>query len=235
MVLRLGSSPSTGPGTHFVVVRISGGSASFFLSDDELFRDVPIKNFLPDTPVQELFAFGLLNALTESSALQLGLLTGVLADALDLDPPRRPIVSVSGNGVYSFEFRIDPSYPVVLRHHRGQVEVDALFVARRDGRDTVFVLEAKMDRTRSIAKHKLLYPVLGVLNQIPPELPVVPVYVRIHQTATGTIFSVAECSPLSSGRAELPFLTTLDLQQAKRYRLWLPSPTPTAARITAAT
>jgi hypothetical protein len=102
------------------------------------------------------------------------------------------------------------------------VEIDALFVARRDGSDCVFVVEAKMDRTRSLAKHKLLYPMLGIAEQVPAEFSVVPVYVRISRTDGGLVYAVAECAPLER-RGGTPYLTALGAHRVSRYRLWLPS------------
>lgn len=224
MVLRLGQA-TDGRGTQFAVVRIPGDSPGcFFLNDRELFDHEPIRTFLPRAEVVELFAYGLLNSLTENSATLLAFATGLMAQALELDDRDRKILPASGNSTYRFGFGVHPFYPVTLEHRNGQVEFDALFLAKRDGRDTVFILEAKKSEgLRSLAKHKLAYPVFGIKagGRLPDGFGIVPVYLRIIHLGSQLIYNVAECAFASPGAHET--LATLTARRVVRYRLWLPS------------
>ena len=103
-------------------------------------------------------------------------------------------------------------------HNAGQVEIDCLFVAKRGGRDTVFVLEVKSGAFSSLAKHKLVYPVLGILPKVPEDFEVISVYVRIQHDGTSLTYNVAECEPLSE--TPTPTLTSLSVRSAIRLRLW---------------
>lgn len=53
------------------------------------------------------------------------------------------------------------------QHYKGQVEIDALFVGRRNRQETLFVIEAKTSNNfQSLAKHKLVYPVLALSSNV---------------------------------------------------------------------
>ena len=95
-------------------------------------------------------------------------------------------------------------------------------LARRQGQEC-FVIEAKIGvGDRSLAKQKLLYPVLGLRDLAPDWLVVVPVYLRVIEDGSGNyIFNVAECTNLHSGSSvSLDTLTTLNVC---RNRLVIPS------------
>jgi hypothetical protein len=72
------------------------------------------------------------------------------------------------------------------------VEIDALFVGRRDGLDHLFVLEAKQSGA-ALANHKLLYPIMALAAGVPPDMPIVPVYLRAERQPGGYLFTIAEC------------------------------------------
>jgi len=144
MVFRLGA-PSGARYTHFALAKCHGGWSDYFLEDTQL------------------FAFQLLPALTETSLVNLAVASGLLHHALDLDEPQTTIIPATGQSTFSFHFRPHPAYGICWTHDRGQVEMDALFVARRSGAEALFVVEAKSGRTFSnIAKHKLVYPCLAL-------------------------------------------------------------------------
>ncbi len=222
MVLRLGRASKTGS-TQFAVARVPGESPkSFFLEDRELFDEQPIRTFVPEAKLKDLFPYNLFSRWNERAATQLGFVTGLFAEALELDDSGLGLVPVGGNSVYTFSYFVDDSYRVSLTHDSGQVEVDGLFVAKRGGKDIVFVMEAKLGRAfSSVAKHKLVYPVLGILPKVPADFEVVPVYVRIQQVGSLLTYNVAECSlPKPLGKASL---TSLSARVVKRLRLWMPS------------
>ncbi|CAH2714777.1 hypothetical protein BACCIP111895_01953 [Neobacillus rhizosphaerae] len=69
-----------------------------------------------------------------------------------------------------------------------------MFVEKRDGKYTLFVLEAKSGKThKSLSKHKLLCPVLGVAERVPEDIEIVRVYLKVNKTQKGIHFHVVEC------------------------------------------
>lgn len=83
----------------------------------------------------------------------------------------------TGRSTFTFDLRPHSSYPELVTHRDGQVEIDTLFAERRNGRTALFVIEAKTGTTySSLAKHKLAYPILAVRDRIPPDVEVVPTY-----------------------------------------------------------
>ena len=217
MVLRLGRASDKG--TQFAVVRIPEKSPEvFFLVDKDIFPDRPIQTFVPEASARDLFPYSLINKRNERSATNLGFASGLFAEALELDRPHPSTVPAGGNSTYTFSFLVDDDYETELVHNDGQVEIDCLFVAKRGGRDTVFVLEAKSGAFSSLAKHKLVYPVLGILPKVPEDFEVVPVYVRIQHDGASLTYNVAECKPLSATPTRT--LTSLSVRSARRLRLW---------------
>src|SRR4051794_17804958 len=105
--------------------------------------------------------------------------------------PRAP---ATGQSTFSFDLKPHSSSDTVWRHLRGQVQIDALFVGRRDGEELIFVVEAKHGSyPSSLAKHKLVYPVLAIAPQVSKYLRIVPVYVRVARLDGDLHFFVAEC------------------------------------------
>jgi len=83
----------------------------------------------------------------------------------------------------------------VFIHNKGQVEIDAMFLEKRNGKETLFVVEAKSDIShKSLAKHKLLYPVLGIASSIPKTIEIVPVYIKVKASQRGIHYHIVECS-----------------------------------------
>ncbi len=143
MVLRLGRATDTG--TQFVIVQILDRSPEgFFLLDRDIFAEQPIQTFVPEASVRDLFPYGLLNKRNEKSATNLGFASGLFAEASELDRPHPASVPAGGNSTYTFSFVVDDGYKAEFVHNDVQVEIDCLFVGKRDGRDTIFVLEAKL-------------------------------------------------------------------------------------------
>lgn len=133
--------------------------------------------------------------------MNLALATGLLATALNLDDTDYVLPGVTGSSPYNFTFRPHSSDVTVLPHESGQVEIDLLFVARRDGQDVVFVVEAKQDKASvgydhqrsSLAKHKLLFPVLAIRPRVSRTTKIVPVYLKAFVGDDYIDFHIAEC------------------------------------------
>ena len=103
----------------------------------------------------------------------------------------------------------------------GQVEIDALFFAPRNGKECLFLVEAKTGNgRRSLAKHKLVYPVLALRREIPRAIPIVPVYLHVERSDSEYRFHVAECELVVPAET-LPVLC--DLRVVSNRTLVLPS------------
>ena len=192
MVLRLGSSPS-GKGTQFVLAKVKDHLDDFFLMDDRIFTSEKGSTFLPTASMRQLFAYQVLPTFLEASLVNLGLASGLLGHALDLDKPRTLLAPATGRSTFSFKLKAHSDLHTELTHNKGQVEIDALFVETRNGKETLFVLEAKAARDKSLAKHKLVYPLLALAGYVPKDMPIVPVYMRVLKSKAGLHFHVVEC------------------------------------------
>lgn len=222
MVLRLGRSPEDPTETGFALIRIPGAMRkAFFLFDEEVFVASEPVRFLPGISTKRLLPFTLLGTLTEDSATLLAFASGLLTHALELDEDASHILPARGNSAYSFKFRAHPSVELEMAHDRGQVEIDQIFVAKRKGVETVFIIESKFGaRTRSLAKHKLVYPVLAIRRQA-IGLPTVPVYIRIERIPEGLLYKIAVCDFDTS--CEPPCLSDLRVSSSATYCLALPA------------
>jgi hypothetical protein len=177
MVFRLGNHPGTNH-TAFALARTREGWNDFFLEDDRLFSSLEIRSFDASRCNQDLTAFRFLPLLTEPSLVNLALASGLLGEALELDDAGSPIVPATGQSTYTFDVRPFADGPS-WTHRQGQVEIDSLFFATRNGKQVVFAVEAKRsDAFDSLAKHKLVYPYLALRNSLPSSMQIVPVYLR---------------------------------------------------------
>jgi hypothetical protein len=193
MVLRLGASDELG--TQFGLVKVEGRLADFFLVDSAVFGNAEAETFLPSVDADKLMPFRLLPAMSETGLVNFAFASGLLAHALRLDDEHSMSAQATGASIFTFDVRPHSDLDVVVRHKGGQVQVDALFVGRRQGRKTMFVLEAKSSPAhKSLAKHKLVYPVLALADRVSVEMPIVPVYLKVSKVQAGLRFSVAECS-----------------------------------------
>ena len=219
MVFRLGSN-SGQKITSFALARCRKGLADFFLQDAELFESVAVEEFSAAGAHLDLAAFKFLPRLTESSVVNLALASGILGEALDLDDPRRPIIPATAQSTFTFEVKAYTDTPA-WSHQRGQVEIDSVFFAKRNGKQTLFAVEAKQSaQLSSLAKHKLVYPTVA-LRSVPLEKrpPVVPVYLRALRQAGAWVFYVCECSlPVDSPPA-ISSLTATRNRRAFRLQL----------------
>lgn len=189
MVLRLGKG-------HFAVVGTENKLDDFFLHDEVIFGRGQAQPHPLNVDSDTLAAYDLLPK-TERTLVNLAFAAGLMQPALGLDrqPPAAP---ATGSSTYRFRFRPHSMLPDHLDYD-GQVEIDAVFVGRRNNQPALFVIEAKVGAEhRTLAKHKLLYPVLALYKQLNGALPIIPVYMRIVPGADAIIYHVAECESLRS-------------------------------------
>ncbi len=200
MVFRLGS-PEGEKHTHFGLARCVSGWSDYFLLDQELFADAKPELFISPVSMRQLFAFTLLPKFTETSLVNLAIASNLLSNALGLDDATLPSAPATGQGTYSFPFSPHAELGVTWSHSKGQVEIDAAIIAKRRGEEKLFVIEAKAgDDFDSLAKHKLLYPVLALRGGVPEYMPLVPVYIRVLRRQDGLHFYLAECElPVPAG------------------------------------
>lgn len=193
MVLRLGSSPD-GSGTQFLLVKPEDNVAEFFLADDEVFGTQAPVNLESPVDHEKLLSFQLLPRLSETSLVNLALASGVLAEGLELDTNGSLMPPATGRSTFTFDVKPYSKYDLTVTHRMGQVEIDTLFAERRNGDMTLFVIEAKIGQgTGTLAKHKLMYPILALKDKITPDIEIVPVYLRCSQSEESMIFRIAEC------------------------------------------
>jgi hypothetical protein len=193
MVFRLGNHSGTHH-TAFALAHNRAGWSDFFLEDQRLFSSLRVRDFAIANSKQDLSAFRFLPKLTEPSLVNLALASGLLGEALGLDDPTVPIVPATGQSTYTFDIRPFEEGPS-WAHRQGQVEMDSLFFAKRNGEQLVFVVEAKQsDAFDSLAKHKLVYPYLALRSSLPTSVPIIPVYLRAVRNGDVWDFFVCECA-----------------------------------------
>ena len=224
MVLRLGAGHGDGDArgqAAFALVRHEDLSlAPFFLIDDDIFTG-RLETFIPDRSMRALFPFGLLPKLSETSLLTLAHASGLMAEALGCDDSSIHMIPATGHGTYSFRFTVGTEQPHVLDHVAGQVEIDSVCIGVRDGRNHVIVTEAKRGPFDSIAKHKLAYAVWAVRSNIPDDIPILAVYLRVTETEDGLELNVAEPA-IDDGHNGVPSLHAVEAIRHRRLRLSRP-------------
>ncbi|PWB49729.1 MAG: hypothetical protein C3F18_09845 [Nitrosomonadales bacterium] len=192
MVFRLGIKPGT-KGTSFGLAKHTGSWDDYFLQDKNVFagcKPTPVKG-----KREGLRIFDILPRSTETSLVNLAVASGILTTALQIESKSDEIVNATAQGTYSFTVRPHKDINEACWHHNfGQVEIDGAFVAKRDGVETVFVVEAKVSTDfESLAKHKIAYPMLAIETSLAQGTPVVGVYLRVLRRPSGFGFFVTEC------------------------------------------
>lgn len=177
MVFRLGQSTGSMK-TMFGLAKYSNPDEFFFTDEDE-FGSNQLLNYLPNASVRSLFAYQLLPKITEKSIVNIAFASGLLADSLGIEFGREQIVPAACQSRFSFDVRPKQNCTTVWNHRNGQVEIDGLFVGRKDGKDSLFVVEAKKGVSfSSLAKHKLAYPLLAIAAKVPLSMPIQCVYLK---------------------------------------------------------
>jgi len=193
MIYRLGAAGG-GSRTHFSVVSCPSLEDQF-ISNQTILAASSDQLFLPTVPARELFSFGLVPNATENGLVNLALCAGILDDALGIE--HRAALPARGNSQYSFRvFPTSEQQNLVLEHVAGQVEIDAVFLGKQYGADTIFVVEAKrLQGRRGIAKAKLGYSTSAVQSLLKFPLKVQTVYLLFDRPAPDAIrFVVAPCN-----------------------------------------
>lgn len=222
MVFRLGSRHGI-KGSYFALAKLKDKNnwSEYFLIDDEIFSGIKAESFLPNVSIRQLFAFELLSELTENSLVNLAISSGLMASALNIETSESLAAPASSSGCFTFSFSPSREMASSWLHQNGQVEIDALFVGRRDGEEVLFVIEAKTSsQFKSLSKHKLIYPILSIREKVPSSIPIVPVYLRaIKSSGKGYVdFYVAECTAIDQGQGEV-FVNELEIVRARNLTL----------------
>lgn len=221
MVFRLGKSVD-GKTTNFALVKVKDHLKDFFLCDKDIFSNEEITTFLPTTSLRKFYQYLILPELSESSFVNLGLASGLIATAISLDDPDATIIPATCQSTFTFEFKPHSHLPNILQHGNGQVEIDSIFIERRKDKDTLFLIEAKSSYKResfnSLAKHKLVYPLLALYPKIPKDMPIVPIYIKVKKIEDGVTFDIAECE-FPDPRKISPNIDQLKVVKHARYFL----------------
>jgi len=222
MVLRLGSDPlQQGNTTQFVLSRVRTDWRDYFLFDSDIVKLTERKLFIPDVSERALFPFRLLPKMVESSFVNLGLASGLVQEFLGIQD-KRSIVPATGQSTFTFDFLVFSDSAFGVKHNNGQVEIDALITGRRDGIETLFVIEAKHTRhvreysESTLPKHKLIYPLCAIASRsdIRNNFNLVPLYLRTWYSEVGLNFLLAECS---YSFQPVPVLTSLEIARAGHF------------------
>ena len=216
MVFRLGSPPGTRT-TYFGLARTVNSWNDYFLIDDALFSSAETHRFTPSASYRDLYAFSLLPRLTETTLVNFALASGLLAESLGLEDCTS--IPVTGRSTYTFDFCPRLKEDAVWTHHSGQVEIDGVFTGRRNGRDCVFIVEAKHGGEDSLAKTKLFYPYLALRPHVPETMPISLVYLRATTSEDTITYSIAECTPPSSAS---PSPLEMDAVNVSRLSVTIP-------------
>lgn len=194
MVFRLGADP-VHKETAFALVK-SESINDFFLIDEELFGNLEAKTFIPTISMRDLFTYKIFPNSSESTLVNLGLASGVIGEALGLDKKEHLLAPTTGMSTFSFELKLHSSLSKIFQHNKGSVEIDCLLLGKRNGKDILFVFEAKKDGShKSIAKHKLAYPILSIAKNVPEDIDIVPVYLKTIKLEKGIFYNICECAP----------------------------------------
>ena len=217
MVFRLGS-PEGERYTHFALVKsISNLESDYFVVDQDVFNQNEAELFIPTATYRQLFPFTLLPRFTETSVVNLCIASGLLSYALNLDKSELPSVPATGQGTYSFKVKPHFGIDVLWKRTKGQVEIDAIITATRASRPMLFLIESKSStKLDSLAKHKLMYPLLALLKTVPPYIKIIPVYIRAIMGNEETHVYIAECET-DYNRSEIPTIAGLTVSKAKHF------------------
>ena len=199
MVFRLGSKKGE-IGTSFGLAKVIESWTDYFLFDEDIFNNSPKVSEKIDWLNEKYLPFRLIPKLTETSHVNLALATRVIQRAFGFQISDF-FIPATGRGSYSFEVRPHEQLPDIWEHHLGQVEIDSLLVGIRDGQNHLLVIEAKSGKyPDSLAKYKLVYPVLSILPALPKGFVITPIYIRIYETENSITFFMAECLSIGSNK-----------------------------------
>ena len=214
MIFRLGAAGG-GSKTHFSIVSCKSLEDQF-ISNQTVLAACTDQLFFPTVPARELFSFGLIPNATENGLVNLALCSGIMDDALGIE--QRATLPAKGNSMYTFRVCPTSEQPnLALEHVTGQVEIDSVFLGKKSGDDTIFVVEAKrLKGRRGISKAKLVYSTLAVQSLLKFPLKVQTVYLLFDRPAPDTIrFVVAPCQWSTQFISDI----TVDMSKVRSYLL----------------
>lgn len=192
MVLRLGASGENN--TKFALVKVAGRLNDFFIFDNAALSG-SISTFLPTASFRQLYPYQLLGLHSETALVNLGFAAGLISRSLELDEEETLAAPAMGQSTFSFTLNAHQLLKTQLEHSNGQIQIDALFIGKRDNRECLFVVEAKSHtKEGSLAKHKLVYPIMALAKHVPKDIAIIPVYLKIQKVSNGIVFHVVECS-----------------------------------------
>ncbi len=217
-VFRLGAHQH-GNNTWFSIAKTVNGWNDYFLFDQDIWGSLRAEDFVSSIPQSNFMAYRLIPKLTETSLVNLAFASGLLHHALGLEKPDRQSIPATGKSTFSFKMKAHSSSETILDHIAGQVEIDAIFTARQNGRDCLFILEAKSGtKFDTLSKQKLVYPVLSLQKVVPREMEIIPIYLRTVARKKGKEFNIAECRfPLTENTT--PAVNELEVIKANRFFL----------------
>jgi len=196
MVFRLGSRKGE-TGTYFSIVKIQNSWDDYFLFDESIFKNCSQITKTIDWSNEHYLSFNVIPKLTETSHVNLSLTAGILEESLYLDSNSISIPA-TGRGNYSFNVKPHSSLDATWKHNAGQVEIDSVFAGKRNGKKYLIIVEAKSGKyPDSLAKHKLMYPILAISAQVPSDYEIMPVYIRAHETKESITFYISECDAIN--------------------------------------
>lgn len=213
MVFRLGS-PSGSRHTNFALAKAVSGWNDYFLFDRELFESVDEQTVSVNWKENDLIPFTVISKLTETSHVNLALVSGVFESALGLSLSGVSIPA-TGRSAHTFDVFPNNQLPVSWMHESGQVEIDSLFVAKRNDKKVLCVVESKSGGfPGSLAKHKLVYPILTIAPYLSKEIEIVPIYLRVQEQSGSLTYYVTECS-FPDPRANRTYINELEPIRSK--------------------
>ncbi len=197
MVFRLGI-PYKQKNTFFGLARVKYSWSDYFIFDES--DSTTIEFHLNARKRDRLTAFRVLPRITEKSIVNFIIASGVLQETLSLDDVEENLVPANCQSTFSFNFKPHSEIKVSWEHSRGQVEIDSLFFAKQAGTKRLFLIESKHNTTyRTLAKHKLVYPVLALRDQLKKVgIPITPIYLKTATYQNDLIVNLTICDFTSS-------------------------------------
>jgi len=204
MLLHLGRA-TDGPGPQFALVAVPDRLDDFFVDEREFYaHSREILDYTPGGGSRRMFGQEVQDLLdlsrslptfSETGFVNLALSTGLLSRALGLDGERVTVAPATVASSFSFGFEPHPERPTRLQYNDGQLDIDTLLVARRNGERVLLVVEARCGGRVALAKHTLGYPALAAATSLSLDVDrVVPVYLRARPADDGVRYSIYECS-----------------------------------------
>lgn len=212
MVFRLGS-PSGESGTHFALAKSLNNWDDYFLDERKIFHSTQIQEYELTGNLEKFITFKMLPKLTETSLVNLFFASGIMREALKLDKNNDQIIPSTCQSTFTFDFKPHIKLDARWKHQNGQVEIDALFFGSRENKKELYLIESKFgNNNTTLAKHKLAYPYLSLLQKIPQEYQIIPIYLKTFLDSDMNIhFNICECefnSPTNSINELVPKTTS---------------------------